>query len=355
MKPEPCNLALKLLDADEACGACGHAARTHRNHASYVGPEIVAGILRVTESNTPTTPHVPVELPPVSKPEASTRAGELALRVEASKSKPADEFAGWSAAMLRTAIAFERATVAELRLDLHREREQRQALERGVVEIRHAACAALTWATDSKPDVANTRRAVDEVVRRLRDELAATKNDEAYNATLIRERDEWKTRADKLANLRDDLISQRGIATKELREIADVIAAALSVPIDSKPGSASLMVRKLIDELAGLRAERERGYRAKTSIEVVGVVADRGTESAVLALAWARESKRTKEEIESQIEKLDALAIVEWSRGDCGARGFSAHPEATRRAIAEFPELLLDPVVADAANVRHRR
>lgn len=44
-----------------------------------------------------------------------------------------------------------------------------------------------------------------------------------------------------------------------------------------------------------------------------------------------------------------------WSCGDCGARGFSAHPEAVRRALAEFPELLRDPVVADAVNVKYRR
>lgn len=158
MKPEPCHLALKLLDADEACGACGHAARTHRNHASYVDPNA-----------SPTPP------------------------------KPADEFDGWTPPMLRTAIAFERTTSAELRLELHREREQRQALEAGIVEIRHAACAALTWATDSRPDVVNTKRAVDELARRLRDELTATKNDTAREATLIRERD---TARKELAELR---------------------------------------------------------------------------------------------------------------------------------------------------------
>ena len=254
MKPEPCHLALKLLDADEPCGACGHAARTHRNHASYVDPNA-----------SPTPP------------------------------KPADEFEGWSPAMLRTAIAFERVTIAELRLDLYRERERRAELERGIVEIRHTACAALTWATDSKPDVENTKRAVDELARRLRDELTASGNDETREATLIRERD---------------------TARKQLAE---------------------------------LRAERERGYRAKTSIEVVGVVADRGTESAVLALAWARDPARTREEIESQIEKLDALAIDSPGAGYAASvlrwtiaspnRRTPADFDAARRAIDAGREL----------------
>ena len=168
MKPEPCHLALKLLDADEPCGACGHAARTHRNHASYVDPD--------------------------AKP-----------------TKP-DEFDGWTPPMLRAAIAFERTTIAELRLELHREREQRQALELGIVEIRHAACAALTWATDGTPDVVNTKRAVDELARRLRDELAASKND---TATLIRERDAARGEAKALEELRPALAAAR----KELAEL----------------------------------------------------------------------------------------------------------------------------------------
>lgn len=392
MKPEPCNLALKLLDADEACGACGHLARTHRNHASYVDPsapakprqyyfrvsecrahgaddpacvcwhdegtgplsdgrgikdwrerpaEIVAGILRVAEANEIPTPHVPVELPPVSKPEASTRVDELALRAAATL-KPADEFDGWTPWMLRAAIAFERATVAELRLDLHREREQRQALERGIVEIRHVTCAALTWATDSKPDVANTRRAVEEVVRRLRNELAATRNDVAYNATLIRERDEWKARAVKLVELRENLISQRDTAMKELRDVTDVIAAVLSVPIGSKPGSASTMVRTLIGELVGLRAERERGIHARSN-----EVQRRAAESAVLALAWARDPARTREEIESQIKNLEAIdspsagyavSVLRWTIANPNRRT-SADFDAARRAIDAGREL----------------
>lgn len=271
MKPEPCHLALKLLDADEPCGACGHAARTHRNHASYVDPD--------------------------AKP---------------AEPKPADEFDGWTPPMLRTAIAFERTTIAELRLELHREREQRQALERGIVEIRHAACAALTWATDSKPDVVNAQRAVDELARRLRDELAASRSDTAREATLIRERDAARGEAKALEGLRPALADAR-------------------------------------KELAELRAERERGYRAKPSIEVVGVVADRGTESAVLALAWARDPARTREEIESQIEKFEAMAIDSPGAGYAASvlrwviaspnRRTSTDFDAARRAIDAGREL----------------
>lgn len=139
MKPEPCHLALKLLDADEPCGACGHLARTHRNHASYVDPD--------------------------AKP---------------AEPKTADEFDGWTPPMLRAAIAFERATIAELRLDLHRERERRQTLERGIVEI-----------------------------------LAATKNDTAREATLIRERDAARGEATALEELRPALAAAR----KELAEL----------------------------------------------------------------------------------------------------------------------------------------
>lgn len=33
--PEPCPLALRLLDADELCGKCGWRAAAHRNHHAY--------------------------------------------------------------------------------------------------------------------------------------------------------------------------------------------------------------------------------------------------------------------------------------------------------------------------------
>lgn len=61
-----------------------------------------------------------------------TRANKRARRVEASreKAKPAGEFDGWTPDMLCAAVAFERVTVAELRLQLHRAREENAALAR---------------------------------------------------------------------------------------------------------------------------------------------------------------------------------------------------------------------------------
>lgn len=56
MTNTPCHLALRLLDADDACGACGQPARLHRAHKSFVdaGTARIAGLeaeLAVEQAN----------------------------------------------------------------------------------------------------------------------------------------------------------------------------------------------------------------------------------------------------------------------------------------------------------------